>query len=115
MLIIYGTKDFKRVKGRSTKYIHCQNCGMDSQWQLTNVWTWFTLYYIPLFPVWKKKMLFCPSCSCGIKIGKKNQELLDDVVLSSSQKKGISAGPAPEQPGSIQTVGIERQAEISEK
>ncbi len=39
MLIIYGTKDFKRVKGRSTKYIHCQNCGMDSQWQLTNVWT----------------------------------------------------------------------------
>lgn len=109
MLIIYGTKEFKRVKGRSTKYFHCQNCGMDSQWQLTNVWTWFSLYYIPLFPVWKKKMLFCPNCSCGIKITKKNQELLNDVVLKSSKNKDIPVSPAPVQISSVYAAETEEK------
>lgn len=61
MLIIYGTKDFRRVKGKTAKEMHCQNCGMDSQWKLTNVWTWFSLYYIPFISSVKKENAVLPE------------------------------------------------------
>lgn len=79
MVILYGTKKFKRVKGRTVHPVHCQHCGSDSQWHLINLWTWFTLFYIPLFPVRKVRMLICPSCSYGVKINKDNQDLLKEV------------------------------------
>ena len=79
MLILYGTRNFKIVKGKSMKPYQCPQCGTDNQWQITNVWTWFTLFFIPLFHVWKKKMLLCPNCGSGIKINKKNKELLDTI------------------------------------
>lgn len=109
MLIIYGTKKVKFVKGESTKYFRCRHCGVDSQWQLTNVWTWFTLFFIPLFPVWKSKMLLCPNCSWGIKITQKNQELLNDVVLKSAKKKNIPASSEPAQISSVYAAEIENK------
>lgn len=79
MVILYGYKKIKRVKGKTKTLIHCSNCGADSQWQLINLWTWGTLFYIPLIPVWRSRMLICPSCNCGVKINKENQNLLNDV------------------------------------
>lgn len=84
MLILYGTKHFKIVKGKTMNPYQCQQCGAEDRWQLTNVWTWFTLFFIPLFPVWKRKMLLCPNCGCGVKIDKKNKELLDTIDFYAS-------------------------------
>lgn len=77
MLILYGTRNFTIDKGRSARYFRCQHCGAEGQWKIANVWTWFTLFFIPLFPVWKRKLLMCPQCDYGIKINSKNRELLD--------------------------------------
>ena len=79
MVILYGTKKFKRVKGQTRTNYHCTHCGKDSRWQLINLWTWFTLFYIPLLPVNKKRMLICPFCNWGVKINNDNIGLLNNV------------------------------------
>lgn len=84
MLILYGTKHFKIVKGKTMKCCSCTHCGAERQWELTNVWTWFTLFFIPLFPVWKKKVLLCPNCGYGVKLNSKNKELLDSIDFYAS-------------------------------
>lgn len=83
-MILCGIRNFKSVKGKSIKSIHCEYCGNDSKWQLINLWTWFTLFFIPLFPIWKKKMLICPACNYGMKINQKNEEqIMEEVELDN--------------------------------
>lgn len=83
-MILYGTKNLKRIKGKSINTIHCEHCGTDSKWQFVNLWTWFTLFFIPIFPVWKSKMLICPACNYGVKINKKNkEEIMKEVELDN--------------------------------
>lgn len=83
-MIISGYRTFKRKKGVTKTIIHCDNCGMDSHWQLLNLWKWFTLFFIPLFPFHKKKVLVCPSCEYGVKVTKKNKEQIMNEIEDST-------------------------------
>lgn len=74
MFIVYGTKNFKRVKGYSRDTIQCSHCGRAGRWQYVHVWMWGTVFWIPLFPVFRQKMLVCPSCEWGVKINKQNRD-----------------------------------------
>lgn len=73
-MIIFGYKTFKRKKGLTKETVHCEKCGVDSKWKLLNLWNWFTLFFVPIFPFYKKTVLVCSSCECGIKVNKKNKE-----------------------------------------
>ena len=74
MFILWGVKTFNRKKSVSKAEMHCENCGMYNYWELADLWTWFTLFFIPLFPVHKKSMVACPRCGSGIKLTKKNRD-----------------------------------------
>ncbi|WP_051226908.1 zinc-ribbon domain-containing protein [Butyrivibrio sp. MC2013] len=82
-MIIWGTREFKIKKGLTRKKYHCDHCGNDHQWQLINIWTWFTLYFIPIIPLYKKSILICPICEYGIKVNKHNKaDIMKEIVTS---------------------------------
>ena len=73
-MILYGTRTFKFKKGH-TSYKHlCDHCNNECEWELFNMWTWVTLFFIPIFPVYKKTVLVCPICGTGIKVNRNNRE-----------------------------------------
>ncbi len=98
MVILYGTKNFKRQKGLSRNHVHCDHCGKDAKWQFVHMWTWFTLFYIPLFPVWRKQMLICPFCNWGIKIDSKNKAaIMPEIEVYGQAGTPPQVGTAPQQ------------------
>lgn len=98
MVILYGTKNFKRQKGLSRNHVHCDHCGKDAKWQFVHMWTWFTLFYIPLFPVWRKQMLICPFCNWGIKIDSKNKAaIMPEIEVFGQAGTPPQVGAAPQQ------------------
>lgn len=85
MMIISGTKIFKREKGVTTNKYYCENCKTESHWHLMNLWSWFTFFFIPIFPYYRKKVLVCPVCNYGIKVTKKNRdEILEQIESTTS-------------------------------
>lgn len=71
MLIVYGTKSFKKVvlkAGTAT----CGHCGNNVNYNLTKVNRWFTVFWIPIFPFSFKHYLLCPICEYGYQLDKKD-------------------------------------------
>ncbi|WP_415301018.1 TerB family tellurite resistance protein [Candidatus Pelagibacter sp. Uisw_134_02] len=62
-MIIFGTKG-RSIKMDSGKF-HCPNCNTPRTYQKKYVQDWFTLYFIPTFPVGGKKNehIECEECS----------------------------------------------------
>ena len=73
-MIIFGTRKFKFKKGETKNKKHCEGCGHDSKWHLVSIWSWFDLFFVPLFPVSRKKFLICPMCNCGVEVKGENRD-----------------------------------------
>lgn len=71
MFILYGTKPFKRVIGRLSADTPCPNCQRPANWEILRVVSFFTLFFIPLFPYGVRYYLVCSHCEAGQKIRKK--------------------------------------------
>ena len=80
MFILYGTKTFKNIEGHTKENMSCDHCNNVTKWQLVDMWTWFTLFFIPIFPMKKKTVLICPYCEYGIKVTGKNKEEIMQMV-----------------------------------
>jgi uncharacterized protein YbaR (Trm112 family) len=46
----------------------CPNCKNDEFWHLLKISTWFTLFFIPVFPYENNRLIMCPVCKEGLKI-----------------------------------------------
>lgn len=44
----------------------CGHCYNEEYWTLTRIMTWFTLFFIPIFPYKIKHYLACPICKYGM-------------------------------------------------
>ena len=76
-MIIFGTKTFPKMKGLKKEITVCNVCGEESRWQLWRIASWFTLFFIPVFPYYIKQILICPICNSNeIKITSKNKDNL---------------------------------------
>jgi len=82
-MIIFGwgrqkTKDygptFKRV---------CDHCKNEDYWNLTSVSTWFTLFFIPIFPYSIKRFLTCPVCTYGFELESVQFESVKPIAESN--------------------------------
>jgi|RhiMethySRZTD1v2_1073278.scaffolds.fasta_scaffold534025_1 hypothetical protein len=63
-MIIYGTRTLTGTKGQGT--FHCPRCQMQRQYNHVEGRTWFTLYFIPLIPMWRAgEYVECPSCGAS--------------------------------------------------
>ena len=43
----------------------CPNCGNRAEWSNVRVRTWFTLFFIPVFPYKTQRFAMCPICKYG--------------------------------------------------
>ncbi len=67
MLILFGTRGFKSSY-RENIHKTCQICN-HQEFSITTVSKWFTLFFIPIFPIAAKKYYFiCQKCHNGYEI-----------------------------------------------
>ncbi len=94
---------------------HCSHCNNEEYWVLTRIMTWFTLFFIPVFPYSIKYFLSCPICQYGLTLDSKqieqikpiaeaNQLLIDGKITEAEYKTQIN------QLGSGASVHVEGEA-----
>lgn len=77
MFIIYGTRKLKKILGEQQHLFQCQNCNNLIHYKLMSLWTWFTLFWIPIFPVGRKKYYsICPVCERGYEHSKEEMDTI---------------------------------------
>ena len=54
----------------------CDHCNNEEYWVLTRIMTWFTLFFIPIFPYEIKYFITCPICRYGVEL---NREQIDKI------------------------------------
>ena len=84
MFFIWGWGHNKVKKYNSTINRKCENCGNERPWDLAEVSTWFTLFFIPIFPHTKKRVVVCPVCQKGFDVSKDEFENLQILTEESS-------------------------------
>ncbi len=86
MLIISGTRKFKRSMGSMSRKVICNICGKEVELEVVRVISWFTFFFIPLFPYSFKYYLLCPNCEMGYKLDKqKAKEILADYPTNNTE------------------------------
>jgi hypothetical protein len=64
-MIIFGW-GFQTIKNFGPAFRRlCDHCHNEDYWILTRIMTWFTLFFIPIFPYEVKHHLACPVCKYG--------------------------------------------------
>lgn len=59
---------------------HCNHCNNDEYWVLTRIMTWFTLFFIPVFPYSIKYFLSCPVCQYGLTLDSEQTEKIKPIA-----------------------------------
>jgi len=78
VIILFGTKRMRTSLG--TVMLLCQRCQRPSAHAVVKLRTWFTLFFIPLFPVGVKYATACPMCGVGTRIDKAQADHLQAVA-----------------------------------
>jgi predicted nucleic-acid-binding Zn-ribbon protein len=63
-----------------TQRIKCSHCGNENFFYLKVVTTWFTLFFIPIFPYERYHFLYCPTCEYWIKIDSEQVHTLKPIA-----------------------------------
>lgn len=87
-MIIFGR--WRRITRNvwPTHKMKCSHCNNEDYFYLKVVTTWFTLFFIPIFPYERYHFLYCPTCEYWLKLdsdqvnalkplAKLNQRLMD--------------------------------------
>ncbi|MEN9913023.1 MAG: hypothetical protein RLY66_431 [Candidatus Parcubacteria bacterium] len=65
-MIIFGW-GFQTIKNFGPVFKKlCSHCHNEHYWVLTKIKTWFTLFFIPVFPYKIEHYLSCPVCKYGV-------------------------------------------------
>jgi len=65
MFIIWGSRVFHKVLGRTKHSIVCGNCNNENWFEILKITKWFTIFFIPIFPFSFKYFVGCPVCDRG--------------------------------------------------
>lgn len=78
MFIIWGTRNTEKVLGYLGTNFECGHCNNVSHYKAFCRKTWFTLFWIPIFPISVNYFVTCPVCNYGKKITKAEaQEMME--------------------------------------
>ncbi|ACV39737.1 zinc-ribbon domain-containing protein [Leptotrichia buccalis] len=62
MILLFGTKTLTKHLGK-LENCYCERCHNTSDWNFLEYRHWFTLFFIPVFPISKRfELLQCPIC-----------------------------------------------------
>lgn len=63
-MIIYGSRNRQKRMGISENEVLCNYCKNETQFEIITQREYFTLYFIPLFPIGKRReYMVCPVCN----------------------------------------------------
>jgi hypothetical protein len=65
MFVIFGLGHRTKKEFKLPESKHCDHCNNTSQWKLGREANWFTLFFIPVFPVKIEYWTVCPICRKG--------------------------------------------------
>jgi len=63
----------------------CQHCGNEQPWYLARVSTWFTLFFIPVFPYSVKRLYICPICQSHYEITPDQYEAMRPIAEANQR------------------------------
>ncbi len=111
-MIIFGW-GFQTIKNFGPAFRRlCDHCHNEEYWILTRVMTWFTLFFIPIFPYEIKHHLACPICKYGLvlngdqtskikPLAEANQLLIDGKITQEEYMIRLGEPSSGAQPESI--------------
>ena len=70
MLILFGTRSMVRTLAMVT-YM-CRTTSQPAAHRLSKITRWFTLFFIPVFPIGRRYVLTCAACGQSYKVTKEN-------------------------------------------
>ena len=119
-MIIFGW-NHQIIKQIGVAFKHlCNHCHNEEYWILTRISTWFTLFFIPIFPYEIKYFLSCPICKFGLTLNREqikeikplaeiNQLLLDGKITQEEHQVRLNqlANPTQER---IEAKTVEAEA-----
>lgn len=78
-MIIFGWRSFVTNIGTVFKKM-CDHCHNEKDWVLTRVTRWFTLFFIPIFPVSWKYFFACPICKYGFTLNTEQVNIIKPIA-----------------------------------
>jgi tetratricopeptide (TPR) repeat protein len=98
--VLFGSRNMVRSDGASSAAV-CPRCSRESQFQNKSMRTWFTLFFIPIFPMsGKRPFCQCPNCNAQFKgsaetLGKQTavnqQQLMQRAIQMYNSMRGSPA------------------------
>ena len=79
-MIIFGIRGGKRNDHGPALPLNCPNCHNQTFYRLLSVTKWFTLFFVPAFPISSKHYLMCPVCTRAIQLDKPGRERAAKLV-----------------------------------
>jgi zinc ribbon protein len=90
MFLLFGW-GHQSVKEHGPTYkIECPNCDKSEMWQLLQIRTFFTLFFIPVFPYESKKIMICPVCQHALELPDpvfQKAKVVADIHMNLANKK----------------------------
>lgn len=111
-MIIFGW-GFQTIKNFGPAFRRlCDHCHNEEYWILTRIMTWFTLFFIPIFPYEIKHHLACPICKYGLvlngdqtskikPVAIANQLLIDGKITQEEYALRLGEPSTPAEPEAI--------------
>ena len=65
-MIIFGTR--RLVKLLAVQVFVCAYCGREAAQRLSQIATWFALFFVPVFPVSTRRVFTCAYCGRGTEL-----------------------------------------------
>ena len=81
-MVIFGWK--QKAKELAALMMQCRNCGMPGWQHVLRTMTWFTLFFLPVLPLWVSYQSVCGTCGAKAKLSKADA----DAMISQAQAHG---------------------------
>lgn len=73
-MIIFGRRGYEKEIGNTNIVQQCPHCNNTVTYKGIEYGTKFSLFFVPLFPISKERMIVCPICKHGYKVNKEEME-----------------------------------------
>lgn len=70
-----------------TKPHKCENCSHERPFKYVKERTWFTLFFLQVFPIKERKLMVCPVCGAGFEAGDVAYVEKEDLSVDQMTKK----------------------------
>jgi len=90
MFIIWGWGRKTRKVIGDVSVRTCLRCGTEAVWELCIIRTWFTIFFIPVFPCSKTYCISCPKCRSYMEISREQFKQLQDQIISGAAREKVN-------------------------